>query len=128
VTTVIRATNGRLSEPQAKRVATVVVGASILLMAWHLLAPSEPARNVSWGVSYYTKLPWPFQVLGVLFFLGALLWALLTPGDTGTEPVQGHNSTVKASGWWRWLLVCIGMLLFAIAPVVYSEGDSGLFI
>jgi len=101
-------------------------------MLWHLFAPPEPAAfdatyNVSWGVSFYTKLPEVLQILGLVVIAAAMAWALFSPSTVATD----EESTAQDDRpFWKWfplVLVIVGVLLFTFAPVVYSEGDSALF-
>jgi hypothetical protein len=101
-------------------------------MLWHLFAPTEPAAfdatyNVSWGASFYTKLPEVLQILGFVVIIAAMAWALFSRITIATD----ENSTGKDDRqFWKWfplVLVLVGVLLFTFAPAIYSEGDSALF-
>jgi hypothetical protein len=119
----------------ARSIAGFLVTTALLLLVWHLLAPGEPqvrdnAHNVSWGVSYFNRLPTPYQTAGILLVVGAIAWAWLAPFK------RGHNRTtiVDPDCWprmtWRLLpmvVVLMGMILFTVFPTAYSEGDSWLW-
>jgi hypothetical protein len=101
-------------------------------MAWHLLAPQEPApydptRNLTWGVSFYSRLPVILQVVGVLVVLGATAWAWLSPVRAGRDVVQAQPESERLPTWMAWALSLGGMVAFAGLPVAYSEGDSDEF-
>ena len=127
-------------------IAISVTISSLALFLWHFLAPTEPPRddpthNVGWGVSFYTALPWPLQIAGLTIVLGSLLWAWFAPLPTrmaDDAAAQSHKSSKeRAKGFWdnvqsafripHSAIPLVGMALFALLPVAYSEGDSDEF-
>lgn len=132
-------------------VAIAVAVLALVLMAWHILAPAEPpgddpTHNISWGVSFYSALPWWVQLAGVLIVLGAIAWAWFAPlaasapdieqdavSDSSNEQNHAHTKSKFARLWqavWhnpQYAIPLLGMLIFALFPVAYSEGDSSEF-
>lgn len=121
-------------------IAIAVTTAAVLIFVWHLFAPAPPAQddptnNIGWGVSFYTALPWPIQITGVAVVLASLAWAWLAPVSTA-DPKDGEAER-EASGVGasirdflvdRWYAIpLVGMALFTLMPVAYSEGDSNEF-
>ena len=73
-----------VSSNRARLVAGMTAVLALGLMAWHVAAPAEPpgddpTHNVSWGVSFYSVLPWTVQLLGLVLVLGAIGWAWFAP-------------------------------------------------
>ncbi len=135
----------------ARLAASLITILALGLMAWHVAAPAEPSgddptHNVSWGVSFYSALPWAVQVLGIIVVLGVIAWAWFAPvGEPASQPeTEGHAvsaapQTGRQSGSavgraWRtvranpqYAIPFVGMVIFALFPVSYSEGDSNEF-
>ncbi|MDQ5826309.1 MAG: hypothetical protein M3441_19115 [Chloroflexota bacterium] len=119
-------------------VAIVVTVVSLLVMAWHLVAPmlasdSTPTDNLTWGVAFYGALPLPMQLLGIVVVGGCLLWAGFAPLRQQYEPLS-YGTERGAAGLsgalrdrWLWLMAGGSLLLFSLFPVQYSEGDSDEF-
>ncbi len=149
--TIAVSAEGKSQEALAEKawpIALALTAASLLVLLWHLLAPAEPqvedpTHNISWGVSFYTSLPWPFQVAGVALVIGSLAWAWFAP-TAPIDTVQNNNlkqdsnySIKQESSLGRWVggaltnpsvvIPIVGMILFALLPVAYSEGDSNEF-
>jgi hypothetical protein len=117
-------------------IAITVAVLGLLVMLWHLLAPAEPAafdatHNVSWGVSFYTKLPVLLQILGVVIVTAVMARALFSRVPVESDASVQENGVDKRDRqfwkWFPWVLVFAGVLLFTFAPAMYSEGDSALF-
>lgn len=114
-------------------IAISVVVASLIILLWHFLAPPEPpgddpTHNVSWGVSFYTALPWPLQIAGLAIVIGSLLWAWYAPTEENQEGQQEENNTPhSAFRIPHYAIPLLGMIVFALVPVAYSEGDSNEF-
>jgi hypothetical protein len=113
-------------------IAITIAAAAVALMVWHLLAPQEPApydpaRNLTWGVSFYSRLPVLLQVVGVLAVLAALAWAWFSPVREDEGEVRLQSEQERLPGWLAWALSLGGMAAFAGLPVAYSEGDSDEF-
>jgi len=124
---------------------------ALVLLAWHVAAPAEPpgddpTHNVSWGVSFYSVLPWVVQVLGLVVVLGAIAWAWFAPvrepsatpeaaehASDADPPSARHSGGAVERAWQRmrlnpqYVIPVVGMLIFAFFPVAYSEGDSNEF-
>jgi hypothetical protein len=114
-----------------------VTALAAVIMAWHLIAPAipsgnSPTDNLTWGVAFYGALPLAVQSLGVLAFVGSLLWAWSAPlrhegrpyASTGPATV-GIAAVLRER--WLWLLAGAGLVVFSLLPVQYSEGDSDEF-
>lgn len=119
-------------------IAISVSVASVLVFAWHFVAPKpppvdDPTNNVGWGVSFYTALPWYVQIAGVAIVMASLLWAWFAPVSLPNEsnedkPSRSVWATVRdAISSRRYIIPIVGMALFALLPVAYSEGDSNEF-
>lgn len=123
-------------------IAIVITTAAALLMLWHLVAASvpegtAPTDNLAWGVSFYGKLPWPVQALGVLVVMAAVLWALLRPvqqASTGVdvpeiqpESAEEERGQHLLPGRWIAGLALGAVAICAALPVRFSEGDSSEF-
>jgi hypothetical protein len=135
--------------------AGAVVGAALLILAWHLVAPLIPSGsdftdNTTWGVAFYGALPWPVQALGVVIVLGALTaaWMGLGVGGWGLgvgreqraasseqrvvsseqRVMSGFQSAIRnPQSAIPWAVVAGALLVFSLFPVQYSEGDSSEF-
>ena len=135
---------------RARFVAGMITVVALTLMAWHVAAPAEPpgddpTHNVSWGVSFYSVLPSEVQLLGVVIVLGAIAWAWFAPVGESTSKrdvgeyvkadlqtgLQSDGAIERAWQTVRLNPQCampfVGMLIFALLPVAYSEGDSNEF-
>jgi hypothetical protein len=132
------------------RVAIAVVTLALALMIWHVFAPVEPGgddptHNLSWGVSFYSTLPTWVQALGVIVVVGAIAWAWFAPFTIATKAAQeeeergsndGNRSTTDSFVFRlsralrenpQYAIPIVGMVVFALLPVAYSEGDSSEF-
>ncbi|MDQ3928518.1 MAG: hypothetical protein M3328_05150 [Chloroflexota bacterium] len=118
--------------------AWVIAALSLLVMAWHLLAPlvpsgNTPTDNLTWGVAFYGAVPLPLQLLGVAVVVAGLLWAWFAPLPQQEEPVstgtQSERLGLAEALRDRWLLLLAGvsLIVFSLFPVQYSEGDSDEF-
>lgn len=136
---------------RARLVAGMITVLALGFMAWHVAAPAEPpgddpTHNVSWGVSFYSALPWAVQLLGIAVVLGVIAWAWFAPvsesenipEDDGDAVKEGRKKAAQSGGaieraWQavrlnpQFAIPFVGMLSFAIFPVAYSEGDSNEF-
>jgi hypothetical protein len=132
---------------QSRAVALAVAGIAVALLAWHVVAPAEPpgddpTHNVSWGVSFYSALPWALQALGVVIVIVAIAWGALGRTDRVADDQGGEDGGIQSlldqkSGFAKarfavqrnpqYLIPFVGMLVFALFPVAYSEGDSSEF-
>jgi hypothetical protein len=134
---------------RAGPVAGAITVMALGLMAWHVVAPAEPpgddpTHNVSWGVSFYSVLPWAVQLLGVALVLGAIAWAWFAPvtgqaskPEADVEVLGAERQPIRAGAaahLWRtmrqnpqYVIPVVGMLIFAVFPAAYSEGDSNEF-
>jgi hypothetical protein len=118
------------------RTAVAIVGAALIVLVWHLIAPliptgTGPTDNLTWGVAFYGLLPWPVQVLGVAVVLGALLWAWSGWGVQAPSAALAERPfrlpSLPSGPWQWWALIGAGLLVFGLFPVQYSEGDSQEF-
>lgn len=118
----------------ARRISFFITLSAILLMAFHLLAPAEPSLydqtyNFAWGVSFYSRLPFAYQLFGATFLPVTILWAIFAPHAPKSNPSYNDPNS-PLSKLWRWLpygMAILGVLLFTLFPVAYSDGDSNLF-
>jgi hypothetical protein len=123
-----------MTDTNARRIALSMILMAMFLMAWHILSPPEPAPydlayNVSWGVSFYSKLPVAYQIFGVVLFLVGIAWASLAPiARSGSGTFSNPDNWPRTV--WHWLPLAaalLGVILFIVFPAAYSEGDSSLF-
>lgn len=126
----------------AWRIAAAVTATALVVLAWHFLAPPEPpghdpTYNLTWGVSFYTALPLYMQLIGAAIVLGTLAWAYFAPVPGSPQPEQDEFTIERSQGFRsnlryvasskQYAIPLIGMLIFAVFPVAYSEGDSDEF-
>jgi hypothetical protein len=118
-------------------IAIAITVLSLLVMAWHLIAPTVPSGktptdNLAWGVAFYGAMPLPLQVLGLAAVAGSLVWAWFAPlrgqdePNSGAQRVPGGFSGALRDRW-LWVLTGASLLVFSLFPVQYSEGDSDEF-
>jgi hypothetical protein len=119
-------------------IAIALTALSLLVMAWHLIAPmlpsgNAPTDNLTWGVAFYGAMPLPLQWLGAVVVAGGLLWGWFAPLGRQAKPEslpmeRGSAGSISVlRDRWLWLFTGTSLLVFSLFPVQYSEGDSDEF-